>query len=89
MALRASQESILQLVLRDAGVQVAVGLALGMALALIAGHMIQGLLFGVAAFDLGLYFEVIALLAATAFICSLIPAMGAARRDPALQLRDL
>jgi predicted permease len=89
MALGASQESILQLVLRDAGILVAAGLAVGIALALIAGHLIRALLFGVAAFDVGLYFEAIALLAATALICSLIPAMGAARRDPALQLRDL
>jgi predicted permease len=89
MAVGANQARILQLILRDVGVLVVLGLGVGTVLALVMGHIIRSELFGVTVFDIRFYFEAIGLLAVTAFVCSLIPAIRASRTDPAPRLREL
>ncbi len=88
VALGASQMSVLQLVLWRALSVIASGIVVGIALAVVAGRIIRGSLFGVSAFAPGLYVKVTALLACVAFLCSLIPAFRASRADPLPTLRE-
>ena len=88
MALGASRGDVLNLVLREAGMLLAVGLAIGTGLAIAAGRTASSLLFGLKATDpitIGLS---VTLLAAVAIVASFIPAMRAARVEPMLALRE-
>ena len=65
----------------------AAGLAIGGAAGLGLGHVLQGPLFGVSAFDPWTYAAVAVVLGATAAAASYLPARRAARVDPAVALR--
>jgi putative ABC transport system permease protein len=91
MALGANRSRILRMVLRQSAVQVIVGTALGVLLALglatVGGVGIQGVLFGVDPRDPGIYASVVALVVLVAFAATFGPARRATRVDPMVALR--
>jgi len=88
MALGAQTRDVLRLILREAGVLVAVGLAVGTLLSLAAGKAAQSMLFGLQAYDALAMSLAVALLSAVALLASYWPARRAARLDPLSTLRE-
>jgi predicted permease len=87
MALGAQVSDIVRLVLRHAFVSVALGLAAGLAVALFAARYVEPLLFQTSPRDVTVFsMATLTLLGAAALACSL-PAIRAARVDPAGALR--
>ena len=87
MALGATPESVLALVMKEGAATVAVGALAGVAGALLLTRYLATLLYGVAATDPGTYIAVVAGLALAATVASFLPARRAARLDPAVALR--
>jgi putative ABC transport system permease protein len=87
VALGASPSDVIQLVLREGALLVAIGLAVGAALSLAGGRFISGLLFGVSARDPLVFAGVSALVAIAALAACLIPGRRALRVDPLMALR--
>jgi ABC-type antimicrobial peptide transport system permease subunit len=87
LALGARARDILALTLRRGLSLVGVGLALGVAAALVAGRALAGLLYGIAANDPATFLTVTALMIAAGGAASWLPARRAARLDPATTLR--
>jgi predicted permease len=91
MALGASARTIVAMVLRQGAIQLAVGLALGVCLAIgiaFAGNQgIRNALFNVSPLDPDVYTAVLGVLTAVAFLATLIPARRATRVDPMIALR--
>ena len=88
MALGANRGDVLGLVLREAGMLLAVGLVIGTGLAIAVGRTASSMLFGLKPTDpltIGLS---ITLLAVVAIVASFLPAMRAARLEPMLALRE-
>jgi ABC-type antimicrobial peptide transport system permease subunit len=75
------------MVVRQALVLAAVGLGIGLALALGASHLIGGLLFGIEPSDPLTYTSVAAGLLVVAIAASYLPARRASRIDPMRALR--
>jgi putative ABC transport system permease protein len=88
MALGASPRQILAMVLREAGTLLAVGIVLGVVLALAAGKSAATLLFALKPYDPSTLAAAAAGLAVVAVAASLIPARRAARLEPMVALRD-
>jgi putative ABC transport system permease protein len=88
MSLGADRGRVERMILREGGVLVAIGLALGMPAALIATRVIRGLLFGVAPTDPATFAGVALLMAVIGLAACWIPAMRAARVDPAVTMRS-
>jgi predicted permease len=87
IALGARLRDVLRLVLGD-GLRLALGgIAAGAVLALVGGRWIGTLLFAVSPRDPAVFAAVTLVLALTALLASLIPALRAARVDPNLALR--
>ena len=90
MALGAARPRVVRLVMREALLLVAVGLALGVPAAFIAGRMaaskVSGLLFGLTSTDPLTMTGAVAILAAAA--ASYLPAARASRVDPMVALRN-
>ncbi len=86
-ALGATTGDVLRLVAGSAARLVATGLVLGLGLALALGRLLGTLLFGVQPLDLPTFAGVAAVLALTAAVAILEPALRAARVDPAEALR--
>jgi predicted permease len=87
MALGASRIGVLQMVLGRALILAGIGTLLGLAGALGATRLLQGLLFGVSTTD-GLTFTVVPLiLVAVALVAAYLPASRATRIDPTVALR--
>jgi putative ABC transport system permease protein len=87
IALGADRSAVLRLVLGEAIVLAAIGIALGLAGAFATTRLIQSLLFAVTPTD-GLTFVAIsALLGVTALVASYVPARRALRVDPMVALR--
>ena len=74
MALGGQRSDMLQLILRQSGILVLIGLAIGVPLALLTTRLLGTLLYGVSALDFATYLLVIAVLVAAAFFASIIPA---------------
>ena len=74
--------------LADAGLHVAIGLALGVALAVATGKSIRALLYGLEPTDGATLVGATGLLAVIALFATLAPALRAARLDPLSALRD-
>jgi predicted permease len=87
MALGAGRMGIVQLVLRGAFQKVLIGFALGIPLAIGAGHLISSKLFNVAKWDLFALTLAVVSLASCTLIAALIPAARAASIDPLKALR--
>ena len=87
VALGAARQNVVGLIVRQSARLAGIGLLIGAALAVGAGRLLQGMLFGVPAAD-PLTFAVIGvLLLAVALLASAIPAFRAARIDPIKALR--
>ena len=88
MALGADRTTVVRMVMREAGALVGVGLAAGVALALVAGRAAGALLFGLPSWDPSTLAGAVAALAAVAAAASYVPALRAARLEPTVALRD-
>lgn len=87
MALGASRDRVIRMVLRQGLMLAVFGAVFGLALALVATRGMESLLFGVSAMDPGIYVAVAAVLVLVAGLASYLPARRAARTDPQLALR--
>jgi putative ABC transport system permease protein len=87
LALGATHESILGLVIRQAMMLTAVGIAIGLAGAAVASQAIAAMLFRVSPLDPVTYLGVIVLLAGVSVIACGVPAYRAMRVDPIVALR--
>jgi predicted permease len=87
MALGATAGNVVRMVLKESTRFVAVGLSIGLALALAATWMMKPFLFGVSATDATTYLAVSAVLAGVALLASYVPARRAAAADPVEVLR--
>ena len=88
MSLGADTGRVLRLVLREGGVLVAWGLAAGVAGSLLAGRLLAGLLFGVPPHDPLTLVAVVALMSAVGVGACAVPALRAARVDPARAIHE-
>lgn len=87
MALGAGRAAVLRLMMRRGLGQVLVGLALGLPLAWVLGHLLSLALFEVGPTNPALFAVVGALLLATGLLACLIPARRATRVDPVVAMR--
>lgn len=87
MALGAQPRDVLRLILLGALVMVSVGVVFGLAIATVLSHSMNGLLFGIGAFDALSFLLTAALLILVAMAACLIPARRAIRVDPVIALR--
>jgi len=91
MALGADRSRILRMVLRQGSIQLIIGLALGLGVALtiavIFGAAIKNTLFNVNPHDPLVYATVALLLATVSFVATLVPARRATKVDPMISLR--
>ena len=87
MALGADRASVIGMVLRGAFFQVGIGLGLGIPLAIAAGRLMTGQLFGVSPWDPRMLAIATVLLCAAALLASWIPAGRAASVEPMVALR--
>ncbi|MGD8320276.1 MAG: ABC transporter permease, partial [Gemmatimonadota bacterium] len=88
MALGAEGGQVLRLILRQGMIQIAVGAALGLALAVLVSRALRLVLFQVSASDPSVFGLVAAVLVLTGFLASLVPARRATRVDPLVALRS-
>ena len=86
-ALGASRGNILALILRQGMTLTGIGIAIGLAGAVVASQAIVTLLFGISRLDAITYLSVTALLACAALMACGVPAWRAAQVDPASTLR--
>jgi predicted permease len=87
MALGATRSSVIAIVMRGIGIQVGIGLALGIPAALLAGHLMASQLYGVGSYDPWALTEATVVLALCAALAGLIPARRAASIEPMQALR--
>ncbi|MBA3892155.1 MAG: ABC transporter permease [Gemmatimonadales bacterium] len=88
IALGADRGDVLRLVLRQGMGLALLGIGIGLAAALALTRLIESQLYGVAATDPLTFLLVAGVLAATALLANLIPALRAMRMDPAAVLRE-
>ena len=88
MALGATGADVVSILVASGARLAGVGLACGLAIALAAGRLIESMLFGVHPRDPFAMAAAVLLLAGAALLAALIPALRAARTDPALTLRE-
>jgi putative ABC transport system permease protein len=87
MSLGADSSRVQRMILAEGGVLLVTGLLLGVAGAVLATQLIQGLLFGVAPRDPATLFGVAVAMAAIGLGACWLPALRAARIDPAVAIR--
>ena len=87
VALGATRWNVAAMVLREAGVPVAVGLTIGVTLALASGRFAESLLFGLEPRDPLSVLMAVLMLGSVALIASLGPARAASRIEPTIALR--
>lgn len=88
MALGATQNVVLRLVMGEAARLIAAGVLAGVVLAILSRRFLSGLLFGVTASDPAVYAVTIAVLVGSGAVACWMPARRAARTDPATVLRE-
>ena len=88
MALGATQAGIAGMILRDVGLQVFVGLAIGTVMTLFVAREAGSLLFGLQPNDVTTYAMGIAMLAFIGIFSGLVPAHRASKLDPMNALRN-
>ncbi|HTG83451.1 MAG TPA: FtsX-like permease family protein, partial [Gemmatimonadales bacterium] len=87
MSLGAGPGRVERMILWEGGVLLAGGFVLGIAGAFFAVRVMQGLLFGVAPHDPSTFIGVAVMMAAIGVVACWIPALRAARIDPAIAMR--
>ena len=87
MSLGADGRSVVRLLIRGGMRLVWVGIGVGVVLAFGVARLLSGLLFGVAATDIGTFVGVVLLLAGVALVAAWVPARRASRIDPVQALR--
>jgi ABC-type antimicrobial peptide transport system permease subunit len=87
MSLGADSARVERMILREGGTLVLIGLLLGVTGALLAGRVIQGLLFGIAPNDPATLISAGLVMAAIGMAACWIPALRAARVDPIMAMR--
>jgi putative ABC transport system permease protein len=87
LALGASPRGILRLILHQGMALTGIGVAIGLAGAVVASQAMVTLLYGISRLDLVTYAGVVALLAAVSGLACWAPAWRAARVDPSITLR--
>jgi predicted permease len=88
MSLGAARGRVLRMILLEGGVLLAAGLAMGIAGASMATRAFRGLLFGVEPHDPATFLAVSAAMAGIGLVACWIPAVRAARVDPAITMRS-
>ena len=88
LALGSSRAGVLQLMLRDLALLVAIGLPLGLGAALACGRVVRSMLFGMAPNDPFTLAAASVVLMLVAGIAGYLPARRAARLDPVVTLRE-
>jgi predicted permease len=87
MALGAKPRKVLKMILRQGLTLTAIGLAIGLAIALVVGRFAASVLYGTSGSDLLTFLVVSVVLLGTAAIAVLIPALRAAHVEPTVALR--
>ena len=87
MALGASGQNVLGLVLRQGMLQLAIGLVIGMALAAGVSQLLSIVLFGVEPRDPVIFAVIVTVLATVGMVATFVPARRATRVDPMVALR--
>jgi predicted permease len=87
MALGASVRNVMGLIVKQACTYLAIGLACGTIAAGAASRYAESELFGVTAYDLGVYAAALLILAAVGVLAAFLPARRASRLDPIEALR--
>lgn len=87
MALGASRDHVLGLILKEGIVLAAVGLGLGLVGACFVGRAMRGLLYGVGTIDVAAFSVVAAAMLTAALLACYLPANKAAKVDPMVALR--
>jgi predicted permease len=87
MALGADRKNVLGLVMGGALAQAAMGLALGIPLALAGGRLVSSQLYGVKSHDPVIIAAAAVILAACALVAGFVPALRATKVDPMVALR--
>ena len=87
MSLGADRGRVLRMVLWEGGSLLTLGLVIGVVGAFVGADVMRGLLFGVTPRDPTTFAGVAALMATIGLVACLIPAMRAARIDPAITMR--
>jgi putative ABC transport system permease protein len=88
MSLGADRGRVQRMILREGGVLLVTGLALGVGIAFFAAEVLRGLLFGVTPHDPTTLVAVALMMAAIGIVACWIPAARAARIDPAIAMRS-
>lgn len=88
LALGAAPGRVLRLLLRQGLRPVAVGAAIGLTLALVVGHLIRVMIYGLSPFDPVTVLAVLGALGAASGLAFWIPARAAARVEPGAVLRE-
>ncbi len=87
IALGARPRDVLNLILKQGALQLALGVTLGLALAVAAGHVLAGMLYGVDPIDPFAFLGSTALLSAAILLACWLPARRATKVDPMTALR--
>jgi putative ABC transport system permease protein len=88
LALGATRQNILGMVLRQGTVLVGGGIVVGLVISALSGKLVNGFLFGVKVLDVWTYGVVMVLLIVVGTLAALIPARRAAAVEPIQALRD-
>jgi predicted permease len=88
LALGATRNGILTMILRQGSVLLIAGLVVGMGLALFTAKFVKSFLFGVKPVDLSTYLGVTVLLLIVGMLAAIVPARRAAAVEPIQALRD-
>jgi predicted permease len=88
MALGATPAEVQTMILREGIRLVAIGVVIGIVLALIASRAVEGMLFATSPRDAATFVLVPSILTLVALLACWLPALRATRIDPALSLRD-
>jgi predicted permease len=88
MALGARIAQVRGLVMRQVGLTLSIGTAIGLGAAAAAGRLIQATLFGATPWDPVVYVSAVAVIVLMTFAAAYVPARRASRVDPMVALRD-
>ena len=88
MAIGASRQDVLRMVLRQGGSLVAIGVVLGVGLSVISTRALSQLLFETTPLDPGIFISAVLLLAAIGVLACLLPGIRASQIDPWVALNS-